>query len=281
MTSNFAESADCLRSQGWRQGCLITPQESDKIIAASIDFKPQLQSAQIWLAVLTQDCDLVRDDNVEPYVEILAFQQLSAPPNNPMRGQSARTLHLQIEMAGQALWLEGCIHDRFRIKKKTLCDSDCAATLNFAENELRLLRQWLARRYTRAAFPDHFETHLAATKDPVKKLFKSAGAKLISMIYIAIENEDADANEDYLVNVILAVLAEDYVDDLKRQAIDEFEEKFQTIFNNRPHINCQDIRTMPEEDITLHILRRYKRFDIDYRSSDDDAAAPPEGVDIN
>jgi hypothetical protein len=42
-----------------------------------------------------------------------------------------------------------------------------------------------------------------------------------------------------------------------------------------------DVRVLPEEDITLSMLRKYKRFDADYRSVDDDAISPPESIDEN
>ncbi len=153
------------------------------------------------------------------------------------------------------------------------------------------MRQWIARRYTRAAFPDHFEKHLSSTKDPVKKLFKSAAAKLISTVYIAIDNAEAGPEEDYIIHVILAVMAEDFEDDDKKDQIDDFEERFITVFKRRPHIcfalknpddpDSYDVRVLPEEDITLSTLRNYKRFDADYRSIDDDSVSPPDGIDVN
>jgi hypothetical protein len=291
MTGNIPDVSDCLRSEGWKQGCVISPNYVEQITNASIDFYSKATSPDTWLVVLTQDCDLVRHTDVEPFVEILAMQQLSNIPSNPMRGQSARSLHLSIEINTEFYWFECNIHDRFRIKKASLCGLGCNSNHFFSENELRHLRQWLARRYTRAAFPDYFEKHLASTKDPVKKLFKSAAAKLISTVYIAIDNEDAGSNEDYFIHVILTALDKYYDDASKRDLIDEFEERFISVFNDRPHIrfalknpddaDSYDVRVMPEEDVTLSMLRKYKRFDADYRSIDEDAVSPPVGIDVN
>jgi hypothetical protein len=291
MTDNISDAADCLRSDGWRQGCLIQPDKTQQIIEFSIDHYDKGVSADTWLVVLTQDCDLVRNTEIEPFVELLALQQLPNKPSNPMQGQSARTLHLRLEIDNQVYWFESCIHNRFRIKKDSLCGLGCNTTLVFQENQLRLLRQWLARRYTRAAFPDHFERHLASTKDPVKKLFKSAIAKLISTVYIAIDNEEAGADEDYVIHVILTVLATDFDDPAKMELIDEFEQRFIDVFSKRPHIcfalkysddpESYDVRVLSEDDVTLSMLRKYKRFDADYRSVDDDTVSPPEGIDTN
>lgn len=283
------DAADLIRAEGWRQGCLIQPNNVQQITASRIDHYEHGVSTDTWLVVLTQDCDLVRNTKVEPFVELLALKKLSNKPADLMRGQSARKLHLRFEFENQAYWFEGSIHNRFRVRKDSLCGLSLDTSKNFKEDELRLLRQWLARRYTRAAFPDHFETHLASTKDPVKKLFKSSEAKLISTVYIAIDNEDAGADEDYVIHVILSVLAADLADDGKRNQIDDFEDKFIKVFSDRPHIRCAlkdpedshsvDVRVLPEEDITLSMLRKYKRFDADYRSVDEDTASPPDAID--
>jgi hypothetical protein len=291
MTGNTPNAADQLRAEGWKQGCLIHPDKAEQITSASIDFYDNTVSSEIWLVVLTQDCDLVRHTNVEPYVEMLAIQKLSNIPSNSARGQSARTLNLSFEINADMHWFECNIHNRFRIRKESLCDLGVDTSLRVEENEHRLLRQWLARRYTRAAFPDYFEEHLASTKGRVKSLFKSPEAKLISTVYIAIDNEDAGPDEDYFIHVILTAIAEDFEKAEKRELIDSFEERFIEVIGSRPHIcfalknrddpESYDVRVLPEEDITLSMLRKYKRFDADYRSVDDDAVSPPESIDAN
>lgn len=188
-------------------------------------------------------------------------------------------------------WFECNIHNRFRVRKESMCNLSTDTSWLLDENELRLLRQWLARRYTRAAFPDHFEEHLASTKGRVKSLFKSPEAKLISTVYIAIDNEDAGPDEDYLIHVVLTALAEDFEKAEKRELLDYFEERFIEVIGSRPHIRfalknpddteSYDVRVLPEEDVTLSMLRKYRRFDVDYRSIDDDSVPPPESIEIN
>jgi hypothetical protein len=87
------------------------------------------------------------------------------------------------------------------------------------------------------------------------------------------------------------VQADDYEDEKKIALIDSFEQRFIEVFSKRPHIRfalknpddpeSYDVRVLPEEDLTLSILRKYKRFDVDYRSVDDDTVSPPDGVDTN
>lgn len=281
--------AQNLRSAGWKQGDFIAPGNVSAVIGAGIDHCDVVPTPSTWLVVLTQDCDLVRETRLEPYVEMLAIEKLPGSPTNPMRGQSARTLHLVVDADDQPHWFECSIHHRFRILKASMQGVGRDASLVLNEDERRILRQWLARRYTRPAFPDHFETHLAATKGRVNSLFKSAEAGFISTVLIAIDNEHAGQDDDYFIHVILAASTTDLEDAEKRERIDDFEERFIAAFSSRPHIRfactdpndpeSYDIRVLAEEDITLAMLRKFKRFDVDYRSLDGDTVAPPDGVD--
>jgi hypothetical protein len=65
MADNIPDAADCLRAEGWKQGCLIHPNNAEQITTASIDFYNKDPSSDTWLVVLTQDCDLVRNIGVE------------------------------------------------------------------------------------------------------------------------------------------------------------------------------------------------------------------------
>ncbi|SMG67114.1 conserved hypothetical protein, partial [methanotrophic bacterial endosymbiont of Bathymodiolus sp.] len=171
-----SDIAEQIRFHGWKQGCLISPENTAKLIKSTLDFFEKNGSTDTWLVIITQDCDLIRKIDDEPYVELLALQKLSSKPGLLMRGHSARKLHLGLDNENGTVRFECSIHDRFRIKKASLLETDCNQALAFSENELRLLRQWLARRYARAAFPDHFENNLKSRSKDVKKLFKSAGA---------------------------------------------------------------------------------------------------------
>ncbi len=134
-------------------------------------------------------------------------------------------------------------------------------------------------------FPDRFEENLRSTDGRVKSLFKSKAAKLISTIFIRLHNPDEEAF-DHRISVILAVRTDHLSDPQKRSEIDSFEERLIDVFANRPFIvfECDDgenpdVRVMSEDDLTLGILRQYQRYDVDYRSLDDDTNSPPVNFD--
>ncbi len=76
MANDIPDSADPIRWENWRQGSLIIPTQANQVTAVSIDYFGHVVSSDTWLVVLTQDCDLVRNTDIEPFVELLALRQL-------------------------------------------------------------------------------------------------------------------------------------------------------------------------------------------------------------
>jgi hypothetical protein len=76
------DTAEQIRAHGYKQGRLISPENTAKIIEDAIDFYDKDGSTDTWLVVITQDCDLVRRTHDEPYVELLALQELSSKPRS-------------------------------------------------------------------------------------------------------------------------------------------------------------------------------------------------------
>jgi hypothetical protein len=274
----LTDVAQQIREEGWTQGDLIQPEYAERLCDASVDHLDVDCSDSSDLTVITQDCDLIRDLDREPYVELLVLHKLVEEPAPPFRGNSSRLLRLR---GGRQCWFEASIHERFRVRKQALVEVSPSSDFRLTPEERRHLKRWLGRRYTREPFPDRFETNLAATSDPVKRLFKRQEAKLISALYIRIHDPN-ETQADYQISVILAVPSTHLEDSEHRDQVDSFEECLIDVFSGRPGIcfHCddagnEDVRTMSEEDLTMAELRVFQRYDIDYRSVDDDTESPP------
>lgn len=259
--------SDSLRKTGWRQGCIIDSCYAANIIENSIDYVDEIQN-DFWFVIITQDCDVVRCVNEEPYLELLALEKLQKPPTDKHRGKSSRYLHLTVSSENH--WFKCTIHHRFRVKKEFF------HSINFQyellDDEKIILRKWVGKRYTRPGFPDRFETIFNSTNKPAKNILRSKGAKLVSCIYICIENENATDAEDYRIKYILSYPSEINDDEDLLQSVQGFDQQLDDFFSNLVGIEYLDGRFMSERDITLEILRNYKRYDVDYRSVDDESA---------
>lgn len=274
-----------IREARWRQGSLVGPREAGALIDASLDHCDVVCDDRTWLVLLTQDCDLVRGEDLEPFVELIAAREIESPEPLRQHARGSRDLHVPFRRGESEGWLACSIHDRFRIRKAALLDLAAPCEAWLTEDGARDVRRWVARRYTRQAFPDAFEKRLGSTSGRVKQLLKSAGGKLISTIYVQTSSQEL-SEEDYEIDVILAVPAEIYADEDKWSRIEEFEQRFLEVVGSRPGIRFalddagnECLRVLSEVDLTLAHARRYKRLDVDYRSSAHEASEPPEGID--
>ena len=276
--------AQALRRAGWRQGDLIPPADAAVLLSESVDQCLVTASDLLWLVILSQDCDLLnRECSKEPYVELIAARQIERGDPQLETGQSARRLHLPTR--GSITWLDCSIHDRFRIPKAALTRITRTTTTALPHEACRQLCKWVARRYTRRPFPDAFEERLDARRNPVRKLFKHPAAKLIAAVYIATSNDELPAETPYAIDVLLTARECHLAEPEFSEAIDTFEQEVLETFGSRPGITFAQIDGQPalavisEDNLTQGQIRRYKRFDADYRSSDEDAVSPPDGVD--
>lgn len=272
-----------IRDAGWTQGDLIGSHDAERLCSSCLDHLEVHCTDRTYLAILTQDCDLIRGVDKEPYVELLVLLKLEEDPAQLARGNSPRLLHLLGDPCDTALtskcWLEASIHQRFRVRKQELVEVSRSSELRLPPDERHRLKRWLGRRYTREPFPDRFETNLDANSGRVKRLFKSREAKLVSTVFIRIHNPD-EKQADHRISVILAVPSEHLSNSERRDQVDSFEERLIDVFASRSGISfhCDeadnpDVRTMSEGDLTVAELRVYQRYDIDYRSVDDDAVS--------
>jgi hypothetical protein len=287
---------DCggiIRTAGWRQGDLLLPAIGRTLIQYSVDRTPSIEG-EVWLIVVTQDCDLRRSDAQEPFVELIALESENRTPGSNDRGQSSRNLVLKAERESHTSFLRSSTHNRFRVKKSDFiaqapCRSTAMGGFRLCDGERQILVRWLARRYTRPSFSDEFENCLMVSCNPVKALFKSPEARHVSTIFVRIEDEVPLEGEPFLLHAILAAPVHCFEDRATLEEMQRFERRFVDVISSRPRIQFArkysddeasiDVRLLPEEDVTLADLQDYKRLDADYRSvDDDDASSTPHGL---
>lgn len=155
--------SDVVRAAGWRQGSIARPADNETLLAASVDRVPEPGESVVRLVAVTQDCDLVQEPDIEPFVEFIACRESEAVEPLYRYGRNPRRLHLQtVGEDGPGPWLHVSIHNRFRVGKETLIGMTVDEELRLEPDDTRLLNRWIAKRYTRPAFPDAFNARLDA-----------------------------------------------------------------------------------------------------------------------
>lgn len=224
-------------------------------------------SEKSFCVVITQDCDIVHEEtDEEPFIEFIIgnFSEAKSCKN----GRSPRKLHL--ENNGQIL--EFIIHNRFFVKKDSLIGFEFSDVLfELTSDNTKILKKWLGNRYTRAAFPDEFNTRLKNAK--VEKITEKGISSKVSHIFFEVEDRELSSEEIYQLNVMVVV---DNSDDVDKNAI---EDAYFEVFDNIEGIET-NLRVVTEDEVTLKDLQNYKRWDKDSISfSKKNQSLPIEEID--
>lgn len=142
------------RDTDWRQGDLLSPASAQAL--GLIDAADNGH----WVVIITHDCDLPHDGEV--VVEVIVAEQVPKPDPQFSHAKNPRRLHLSYEHTdAETLILELRHSGRREVPKSDFADRAAKeADLMLSVEEKRALKQWLAARYGRPAFPNAFENRL-------------------------------------------------------------------------------------------------------------------------
>ncbi|MDH5937738.1 hypothetical protein L8R84_16565 [Vibrio splendidus] len=146
-----------LIENGWVQGAVIdySVVKDSSFIAASIingSVKPKHQGK---LLVISQDCDLLSN---EEYVECLLLKKVNKEALSQKNGQNPRKI--QLDPINSIFW-EVRADDVVYLKKDYLKSSSPLSDFLVTSEQLTIIKQWKANRYTRTGLPEKFveQTH--------------------------------------------------------------------------------------------------------------------------
>lgn len=185
------------RDTEWRQGDLLTDEE-----AHTIGLVESLNSNRC-VVLISHDCDLPND--TETFVEVIVGSLLQAPDPMLANARNPRRLHLKfVSDAGADMCVELRHVDRQQVSKAVFAKIG-ARDGNFLlpADEKRALKQWLAARYGRPAFPNAFENRLRKTVGKksveyrIAKILEPESSHLVALFFDlgedkAIELKDGD-----------------------------------------------------------------------------------------
>lgn len=171
------------RDTVWRQGDLLSDE-----VAYSLELVELLGSNR-RVVLISHDCDLPND--TEPFVEVIVGSL--TPTRDPMvtHARNPRRLHLTyVSDENPDMTIELRHVDRQQINKAkfaTIASRDAKLLLH--ADEKRVLKQWLAARYGRPAFPNAFENRLRKIVDKksveyhIAKILKLEPSYLVALFF--------------------------------------------------------------------------------------------------
>ncbi len=270
---------------GWRQGAVLGKELAGEACKQAPSSIPVTESD--WLILTSHSCDVVAHSiDKEPVVELLRAQVLDRrkPDGQQILGRNPRSLQLAIEQEGDSLVLSCKVHERWTIPRELLLVEPPVQVL--PKEMSRLISEWLAKRYIRAAFPSEFDrrwrgdgsrnlkTWIALLKDH---------SRWIQGVYIRLNTmNELDPGQPYRCYLLLAMpakLRNEPEWETERQSIERKIDTFWSQFE--PDIVCDGCEVLGTDELTLDDLARYHRFDADWVSFADDSDSTPAAADMS
>ena len=247
----------------WRQGSIL-PAVLVKTLIAKGQVPWKLSDDQL-LVVISHDCDVTHPSfETEPDVELLraTLMPSSEKQGHYFWGKNPRNYHLEDSSAGTSVIWQFSVHDRVRIPREFLVNVTPDPNYSLEPDNLRRLRQWLAHRYSRQAFPDAFNER---TQDATKRLRNKLKAKgdLLAAVYLAVHDEELSPDEPYDIIMFGSMRVEDFGLPEKRSGAQEVLDKIEDALDECDGIDIKESAIRSEADISLDEMRKLKRWDFD------------------
>lgn len=273
--------ASAIEQHGWRQGAVL----GANLAAKARELAPSgiVCTESDWLIVTSHDCDVVNGKlEKEPTVEVLraAIVQQKKPDKQQVWGRNPREMQLAVDDGvGGSVVLSMKVHERWSIPRDLLVSEAPHGVLH--DKPRRLIAEWLAKRYIRAAFPTAFDARWRSKmKDWTGLLEKES--RWVQGIYLRLSTQtELDDDTPYKVHLIVAAPAASTKDAAWAKKKLELESVVETFWQQfKPGIECVGVEVIPTSKLTLAEIEPYQRFDADWVSFADDSPATPSVADM-
>lgn len=265
-----------LEQQGWRQGSLI--QDIDALELSAI-LGIQFDDSCFFI-IASQSCDIANNQiEADPFIELSLARGISKQNGNLTHNKNPRLLHTNvlhrsadIDIA-QELHIELKAFEKFQLPKEALLGRNPDPECFFSDDLLRSYVEWLSARYSRPALPTAFNDRIrnADNKNKLRDKAKKASISLTG-IYVSIF-PDTEIGHDDTYNVqLLGLLPANFQGD--RTSANSAMQTYEGILKEAGMNVTTSLQT--EDQISIAVMRRFKRFYLDDLSFKDDSTLPVE-----
>lgn len=273
---------DAIKRHRWCQGAILGP----GLVRVAREGAPRevVVGDDDWLIVTSHHCDVVNNKlEKEPFVEVLRAEVVKqkAPNNAEGGGRSPRVIQLLVEDGINTFVLSCKVHERWTLPRENLAAEAPVRCLD--EKNRRLLAEWLAKRYIRAAFPSAFDDRWRFAMDKWRALLKKH-SRWVQGVYLRLNTDDElETGVPYRCDLIVAVPVK-----MKRGAANDWPDKkdeLERVFSDfwrqfEPDIELDVVDVLATDDLTLDDIESYQRFDADWISFADESATTPPAADM-
>jgi len=246
----------------WELGLVKSPDSGNRVI------------------VISHDCDLPNEG--EEFVEVIVGTVVSKPDPYFTSARNPRRLHLVFSGGtDQSLFLDLRFSGRSRVEKKKFSKFRTGETsLKLLDKERRALKQWLASRYGRPAFPNAFEKRLRkpigkrTVEKEIEKILEPKSLNLVGLFFDLGEGRNGELTdgEPYLLSIAVVY---DAVEGgpIARAAAERVAEDLINLFHSAygtpaisAEIALENCQAVSDTSITLADLRKVDQWRLEFIS---------------
>ena len=264
-------AASWTRETPWRQGHILTGEA-----AQALGLVNTTSPDCTCVVVISHDCDLANDQQIEPDVEVIVGRIVSKGDGNYFWAKAPRTLHVDVELNGAPGIVELVATAKKLIPKNDLARFVPDATYSIPSKSLSALRSWLGIRYNRTAFPDPFNDRLSQTKldKRLARLIEPAG-NLLSAIYFSVDGGKEIDHSDGSAYDLKIVIAYPPGDDPEQTAdkVEQLEAAIDALFTEKLYnsasgkwlgIALTACMSISEDDLPVSQARLLSQWRLEY-----------------
>lgn len=267
------------RDTDWRQGDLLTQEAAARLTALN-----GAVGEKHRVVVITHDCDLPHDG--ETSVEVIVADVVTGANPQFSYAKNPRKLHLGYEIAGGESIVIELRHGERRAVPKSEFEEHAArdGSALLPVDAKRALKQWLAARYGRPAFPNAFEDRLRKSVDKkntverrIGRILEPEAKHLVGLFFELGEQRSAEvpAGEPYALSVSVVYDATEGGKQARESAekvANQLRELFEQVYGKpdaATEIALDACEAVADTSITLADLRRVDQWRLEYISLSD------------
>lgn len=271
------------RNTLWRQGSILEFEHAHQLGLVTEESKNER------IVVISHDCDIPSDK--ETIVEVIKGHVVTKSNSMYEGAKHQRTIHINYEVDGGA---SECIE--LEIKNKYSIDKELFSSialnpnqsLSISLSEKRSLKQWLAARYGRPAYPNAFENRLKKTqrigkKDRSLEWIIADKISPVSQYIVGIffdlgeeRNSELETNEPYYLSISIVYDIQKWGFDAKTKSealSKEIKDFFHSVYG-MPHeateIALEECQAISSHQMTLSDLMKVDQWRVEYISINED-----------
>ena len=266
-----------LEEAGWKQGSVVKNTD----IQCLLDIIDKTPEAGMVLLLASQSCDIANNKGLhaDPYIELSIARKIEKPKGELTHNKNPRTLHTHVTFrtGDEDVFTEDNIElrafEKVQVPKEAMVDLQPDPDRVLEDRQLKSYIAWLSARYFRPDLPTAFNDQVR-TADPRGKLrdkVRKGNEQLVGIYVEIIPDAEIKNDEPYAVN-LLGLLPAGFDGDSSKakNVICAYAEVLRNAGMN------VESRIRTEDEISIAMIKRFKRFYFDDLSFREEAPLPPE-----